>query len=193
MRPIRSLIKSNDTVWFYCRNKELAKQFLEQCETEGFWTLNNQKPTTLFQHKLYGVFDNLTMGYLSNMIWCLTFQHGNDDHLRVDYEKYISDTEDYICHETNIRHLNYSDWNLIAYSGGLKHKEFYSICEHFIVEQTYEEYCAFIYRYLIESSWHYTPEEAAKRIEWEEYYILHCYFNKCPVSECAVEVGYGCG
>ena len=193
MRTLKALIENHNTIWFYCRNDNLAKTFLEQCENEGFWTLNNQKPTSLFHHKFYGVFDNQTMGYLSNMIWCLTFQHGNDNHLRIDYEKFISDEDDYICQETNTRRVDYSDWNMIAYSNGMNHNEFYDMCEHFIDGQNFEEYNAYIYRYLIESSWHYTPEQAVQRIEWEEYYISQCFLGKHPVSECAIEVGYGCG
>ena len=193
MHTLRSLIEENEVVWVYCKNKELAKQFLSQCETEGFWTLNNQKPTTLFLHKFYGVFDNLTMGYLSNMIWCLTFRTGQDEHVRIDYEKFISDEENYICHKTNTRRVDYSDWNLIAYSNGLNHKEFYDLCEHFIDGQSFEEYCAYTYRYLIESSWHYSPEQAIQRMEWEEYYITQSYFRKESVSNCSIEVGYGCG
>jgi len=193
MRLLRKLIEHNDVVWFYCRNKELSKLFLAQCEREGFSTLDNSKPTELFHHKFYGIFDDFTMGYLSNMIWCLTFQTGHDNHIRVDYEKYISETEDYICHETGTRRFDYSDWNKIAYSSGLNHTKFYELCDKYIEGQSYEEYCAYVYRYLIESSWHYSPEQAAERMTWEEYFIGQCYLRNEPVSDCAVEVGYGCG
>ena len=40
--------------------------------------------------------------------------------------------------------------------------------------------------------WNYTPEQAIERMQWEDYYIVECYINKTPVSDCAVEVGYGC-
>jgi len=193
MRTLRALIENHDTVWFYCRNDYLAKKFLEQCESEGFMTLNNQKPTALFHHKFYGVFDNLTMGYLSNMIWCLTLNRSNDNHLRIDYEKYISDEEDYICHRMKGKRIDYADWNLIAYSNGLRPKEFSELCSHFIDGQSFEEYNAYVFRCLIESNWHYSPEQAVERIEWEEHYISQSYLEKRPVSECAIEVGYGCG
>ena len=100
MHKLKSLTESYDTVWFYCRTERLAEEFLKQCEEEGFLTLNGQKPTLLFRHKFYGVFDDMTMGYLSNMIWCLTFQNEIDEHVRIDYEKYISEAEDYYCHKT---------------------------------------------------------------------------------------------
>ena len=193
MHKLSSLIENNDTVWFYCRTDYLAEQFLNQCEKEGFWALNNQKPTELFHHRFYGVFDNLSMGYLSNMIWCLTFCKDQDEHVRVDYEKYIFNEADYICHETNTVKYDFSDWNRIAYSNCLNHKKFYDQCEHFIEGQSFEEYNAYIYRYLVESSWHYTPKQTAQRMEWEEYFIAKSYLKHVPVAECSVEVGYGCG
>ena len=193
MRKLKSLAESFDTVWFYCRTERLAEEFLKQCEEEGFLTLNGQKPTLLFRHKFYGVFDDMTMGYLSNMIWCLTFQNEIDEHVRIDYEKYISDAEEYYCHKTKGKKEDYSNWNTIAYSNGLTSKDFAKLCDHFIEGQTFEEYNAYIYRYLVESSWQYASKQAVERIVWEEYYISRCFIEKRPVSECAIEVGYGCG
>ena len=169
MRLLKSLIENNEVVWVYCRSKKLAEDFLEQCESEGFYTLNHGKPTELFHHKFYGLFNNLTMGYLSNMIWHLTFQTDHDEHVRIDYEKYISAAEDYICHKTNYDRFDYSDWTQLAYSNGLSHNSFYELCAQYVEGQSFEEYCAYVYRYVMESSWHYTPEQAAKRIEWEDY------------------------
>ena len=193
MRLLQDLIEDNETVWFYCRNEKLAKAFLSQCEEEGFLAMNGRKPSELFRHKFYGIFDDLTMGYLANMIWSLTFQTGLDDHVRVEYEKYISGAEDYICYKIRTKNVDYSDWNRMAYSNGLSATEFAMVCESFIEGQSFEEYNAYIYRFLMESSWHYTPEHAVERKMWEDNIILKCYFDKTPVADCAVEVGYGCG
>ena len=192
MRLITDLIKDNEVVWFYCRNEYLAKRFLDQCEKEGFLSMNGQKPTMLFRHKFYGIFDDMTMGYLSNMLWSLTFKTGVDEHVRVDYEKYINE-EDYICLKTNTKILDYADWNRIAYSNGLSKKDFAKLCDCYIDGQTFEEYNAYVYRYLMESDWHYTPEQAVQRMLWEDYLIMKCYIENIPVSDCAVEVGFGCG
>ena len=193
MRLLKDLIEDNETVWFYCRNEKLAKTFLSQCEDEGFLAMNGQKPTELFRHKFYGINYDFTMGYLANMIWCLTFQTGLDDYVRVDYEKYISDTDDYICYKTRTKLVDYSDWNRMAYSNGLSVVEFAKVCESFIEGQSFELYNAYIYRYLMESAWHYTPEHAVERMIWEDYLISKCYSDKIPVVDCAVEVGFGCG
>ena len=98
MRLLKNLVEKNNQVWIYCENRDLQEKFLKQAEDEGFLALNGQKPTELFRHQLYGINDDLTMGYLSAMIWSLTFQKCPDHIARVDYGKYISDEDDYMCH-----------------------------------------------------------------------------------------------
>ena len=193
MRLLKELLKNNSTVWIYCESEALQKHFLKQAEAEGFLSINGQVPSQLFHHQLYGISDDMTVGYLAAMIWSLTFQTGKDDHVRVDYSKYISDDEDYYCHSTKLKRIDYSDWNQLAYSNGLNAKEFSEQCDTFIEGQSFEKFNAYIYRYLIESSWHYTPEQAVERMQLEDFYIVECFINKIPVSECAVEVGFSCG
>ena len=192
MRTLKSLVKNASTVWFYCANEELQKQFLKQAETEGFLALNGQKPTELFCQHFYGINDDMTMGYLSNMIWCLTFRTGKDTHVRVDYEKYICGEEDFSCHKTKLKCVRYSEWNKIAYST-IDSNEFNNLCNTFIEGHSFEEYQAYIYRYLMESPWHYSPELAVQRIQEETEYITQCYNEKTSVSDCAIEVGFSCG
>lgn len=193
MRLIKNLIKDTPSVWIYCENEAFQKHFLKQAEVEGFQTINGQKPSELFHHQLYGIDHNLNVGYLAAMIWCLTFRTGNDEQVRVDYGKYISGEKDYICHSTKLKRIDYGDWNQIAYSNGYDSETFATFCEKFIEGQSFEEYCAYIYRYLIESNWHYTPEQSVERIQSEDYYIVECYIKKISASYCASEVGFGCG
>ena len=112
MRLLKSLIEENESVWIYCKDEALQIQFLEQAENEGFLALNGQKPTELFHHQLYGINDDMTMGYLAVMIWCMTFKQG-DTHVRVDYDKYISGDEDYICHESPFKMVEFEEWREI--------------------------------------------------------------------------------
>ncbi len=192
MHLLKNLIENNSTIWVYCESEDSQKEFLKQAEDEGFLALNGQKPTELYHQYLYGINDDMTMGYLSNMIWCLTFQAGNDKHVRIDYKKYISGREDYICHSTRLKRVSFSEWNKLSYIT-INSTEFDKQCCTFIEGQTFEEYQAYIYRFLMESSWHYKPEQAVERIEEESDYISKCYNEKVPVSECAVEVGFCCG
>ena len=192
MRLLKDLIESNSTVWIYCESEYWEVEFLKQAEAEGFLALNGQKPTDLYHQHLYGINEDMTLGYLSNMIWCMTFQSGVDKNIRIDYEKYITDKEDYICHETQLKRIRFSDWNKISYTT-LDTDEFYKQCESFIKGQTFEEYQAYIYRFLIESTWHYSPEQAVRRMEDESDYISKCFLVNTPAAKCAIEVGYSCG
>ena len=95
MRKLTDLIRAYPYVWIFCRTEDLQIQFLNQLETEGFKALNGQNPTELFHHQLYGINDDMTMGYLSSMIWVFSARNACDDPIRVDYEKYITDEDDY--------------------------------------------------------------------------------------------------
>ncbi len=96
MRLLKDLLKSDSTVWICCESDDSKERFLHQAEEEGFIALSGIKPTELFHHRLYGISDDMTMGYLSNMIWNLTFRSVDDKHVRIDYEKYMVDEEDYV-------------------------------------------------------------------------------------------------
>ena len=98
MRTLKSLIKKNKKVWFYCGTEDLQKEFLEQTEKEGFVTMRGEKPSTLSLQRLYGINNEGTMGYISNFIWYLSFQTGSSDILHIDYDRYISGENDYISH-----------------------------------------------------------------------------------------------
>lgn len=79
----------------------------------------------------------------------------------------------------------------------LSHKvssdEYLRISNTFMEEQPFEEYLAFVYRCLTESSWKYTSNQAFEIINRERNVILQCYNAKDSVSDCTIEVGYGCG
>lgn len=98
MNTLKALVEKNHVVWMYCRTKELSKQFLRQCEDEGFLALNGQKPTELGLNDLFGINHNMTMGYLMRMCWALgdsgaAIDVGTGEHVsrpvRIDYEKYL--------------------------------------------------------------------------------------------------------
>jgi len=104
MRQLKELLKNNDRVWIYCEDKALQLQFLSQAEEEGFHALNGDLPTQLSPHPLYGIHDDMTMGYLSIMIWCLSFpENGADPYFRVDYKRFISGEDDYVCHTPHFK------------------------------------------------------------------------------------------
>ncbi len=87
---IKDLVDQYQEVWIRCADKRLQKLFLWQAENEGFLTVNGQKPTELNCQELYGISADMTMGYLSGMIWSLTKNNPYDNHTRIDFGKYIS-------------------------------------------------------------------------------------------------------
>ncbi len=90
---IKGLVEKYHDVWIRCDDIQLQKLFLLQAECEGFLTVNGQKPTELECHELYGISDDMTLGYLSSMIWGLTGKNSNDKHVRIDFGKYIAGLE----------------------------------------------------------------------------------------------------
>ena len=194
MRTLRSLVENNSQVWIFCRNDGLQADFLEQAENEGFIALNGVKPHNLCHRSLYGINDDITMGYLAAMIWVLSAKADKykDHHVRVDYERYIAGEDDYLYRGRLDDLPDRSEWERLAYSITDK-DEFDRICDASSENLTYEEYKAYIYRWLINSTWHYKPESAFERIYVDLWYIAKCYSEKMSVSDCAVEVGYSCG
>ncbi len=106
MRTLRSLMEQCVVVWFRCDTEDLQRQFLHQCEDEGFLTMNGDKPTELNCSRLYGISNN-SVGYLMGICWALGYRGaaidiGTGKHIknpvRVDYGKYIIGGDDYLCH-----------------------------------------------------------------------------------------------
>lgn len=102
MRTLKSLIKKNKKVWFYCGTEDLQKRFLQQAEEEGFVTMRGEIPSSLSLQRLYGINSEETMGYISHFTWYLSFQTGNKDILRIDYDRFISGEDDFISDTTHM-------------------------------------------------------------------------------------------
>ena len=189
MRELKDLVKDNEQVWIYCENESLQSKFLNQAETEGFMALNGQKPTELFHHQLYGINSDMTMGYLAIMIWCLSFPKDGsvDPHLRVNYEKYISGEEDYICHTPYFKQITIEEFDKISYAVP-DADDFNDICTKFNENLTFEEYLAYVYRYLRESHWKYSSEDAFGKVLTEKGRILKHYNAKETIADCATEI-----
>ena len=97
---LRELAIKYGNLWIYCRDDSLQMRFLSMAEEEGFLALNGQKPTELFHHTLYGLSDDMTMGYLSGMVWCYSARNPQDPHIRIDFGKYLADEADIFYHVT---------------------------------------------------------------------------------------------
>ena len=107
MRTLTSLLKEQEAVWIYCESEDLQKKFLQKAEEEGFLARNGSKPTELSLQKFYGINSGMTMGYISNLIWFMSFQCGVKSHPKIDYGKFLSGEEDYLCHRSHIKSVKF--------------------------------------------------------------------------------------
>ena len=95
MPTLKNLTDKYQDVWVLCENEHLQQLFLKQAEEEGFVALNGQTPTELYHQKFYGISDDMSMGYLSSMIWSLT-KKPDDKHVRIDYSKLLDNDEPFL-------------------------------------------------------------------------------------------------
>ena len=103
MRTIKELIDREKKVWFYLDSEETSNAFLEDAEAEGFSFGDGIPPTEKKGvHYVIAAHEDMLLGFLSITIWCLSFMYRgkkNGVPLRVDYRRYRSEEEDYICRE----------------------------------------------------------------------------------------------
>ena len=107
MRTLTSLLKEQEAVWIYCESEDLQKNFLQKAEEEGFLARNGSKPTELSLQKFYGINSGMTMGYISNLIWFMSFQCKDTRNQKIDYGKFSSGEEDYLCQRTHIKSVKF--------------------------------------------------------------------------------------
>ncbi len=191
MRTLDQLTDLYSHVWIFCKNEELQIRFLEQAESEGFLTLTGESPTKLFHPHLYGLFDDMTMGYLAGMVWSLSRKTAFDMNVRIDYEKYITGKFNYFC-KTDSDAINLYMITEAAYSIA-DPGQFEKSCNSFIEGQTFANYIAYIFRGLTEIFWHHKPEEALKRIKYNLIILKNDFENRIPVADIALDLGYSCG
>lgn len=79
--------------------------------------------------------------------------------------------------------------------GGMTDDEraYYDRCDIYDPSMSYEEYVVNIFRCLMLSDWHYSADEATRRIQAEYKIIQRAFEEKQSVLEAMVDVGYCCG
>lgn len=99
MRNVTELSKSNGKVYVYLRNEVIIRKFLKDAENEGFTFGDGEKPTARPGNNLYVVNRDWTICYVG---WAghIAFQSakriGEQELIRVDYEKYLLGEEEYL-------------------------------------------------------------------------------------------------
>lgn len=105
MRSIQELLQDGKRVWFYLRDSETERRFIEELNLLGAKYLNGSPVTAESCSPIMAVHSDLRVAHLMIMIWNASFSPSFDQHyagdvskiLKVDYAKYIAGQEDYLC------------------------------------------------------------------------------------------------
>ena len=99
MRTIANLLNLDGRVYVHLSNKNVAKIFLQNAESEGFRFGNGKKPTKRKWDDIYALNKDFTINYVG-YIGHNAFHHpnhfDNDKLIRIDYSAYLSGAENYI-------------------------------------------------------------------------------------------------
>ena len=99
MRTIAELLNLDGRVYVHLSNKNVAKIFLQNAESEGFRFGNGKKPTKRKWDDIYALNKDFTINYVG-YIGHNAFHHpnyfDNDKLIRIDYSAYLSGAENYI-------------------------------------------------------------------------------------------------
>lgn len=102
MRNVTELSKLNGKVYVYLKDEMIARRFLQDAENEGFTFGDGEKPTARPGNNLYVVNRNWTVshvGWAGHMAFQSAKYVGEQELIRVDYERYLSEEEDFIINK----------------------------------------------------------------------------------------------
>ena len=104
MRNVTELSKLNGKVYVYLKDEVIAKRFLQDAENEGFTFGDGEKPTARPGNNLYVVNRDWTIshvGWAGHMAFQSAKYVGEQEMIRVDYEKYLIGGENYVINKNN--------------------------------------------------------------------------------------------
>lgn len=100
MRTIKELSQRDGRVYVYLSNVSVGEKFMEQAESEGFAFADGAKPTERCYAEVMAVNKDMTINFVGAngriAFGSGAKKIGNDDLIRVDFQKYITGVEDYI-------------------------------------------------------------------------------------------------
>ena len=104
MRNVTELSKLNGKVYVYLKDEMIARRFLQDAEKEGFTFGVGEKPTARPGNNLYVVNPDQTIshvGWAGHMAFQSAKYVGEQEMIRVDYEKYLIGEENYVINKNN--------------------------------------------------------------------------------------------
>lgn len=94
MRTIRELIKNEEKVYVYLKDKATEYRFVSDAEREGFTYGGGAKPTDIEPSDIAAVNADGTLSYVG-FVGHMYFYQSPDTVKKIDYERYINGEEDY--------------------------------------------------------------------------------------------------
>ncbi|MDO4647013.1 MAG: hypothetical protein Q4B26_00080 [Eubacteriales bacterium] len=97
MRNVTELSKLKGKVYVYLRSEVIMNKFLRDAENEGFTFGDGEKPTARPGSDLYVVNHDWTINYVGwagHMAFRSAKSIGNEELIRVDYEKYLFEEDE---------------------------------------------------------------------------------------------------
>lgn len=99
MRTIAELLNLDGRVYVHLSNKNVAKIFLQNAESESFRFADGKKPTKRKWDDIYALNKDFTInhvGYIGHNAFHHPNYFDNDKLIRIDYSAYLSGAENYI-------------------------------------------------------------------------------------------------
>ena len=100
MRTITELSRKNGRIYVYLANVAIGEKFMQLAEDEGFTFGDGAKPTDRCYAEIMAVNGNKTINFVGAngriAFGSGVKKIGNDDLIRVDFQKYITGAEDYL-------------------------------------------------------------------------------------------------
>lgn len=97
MNTVKNLLSLDGRVYVYVPDEKIAARFLENAQSEGF-TVGDKKPTEAGYSDIFALNGDMTLSY-PGFIGHMAFRSPKACSfklIRVDYERYLSGSEDYI-------------------------------------------------------------------------------------------------
>ena len=104
-RNLKSIVSQKTVTYIYLANEQIGERFLREAEREGFVFGDGAKPTTRHWSEIMRINNDNTISYIGTM-GRIAFKSGigkigEKRVLKVDYDKYINNTDNYIIDKEN--------------------------------------------------------------------------------------------
>lgn len=107
MRRIKELLYENKSVWFYLKNHEMKRVFVDEINKMGGQYINGETLNVDNCYYIMAVHGDGKVAQVMVLIWNASFgDQCNVSPLKVDYEKFKTGSHDWECTESKFIPLN---------------------------------------------------------------------------------------